>query len=59
MAFTVKPKRKQTGKVTTGDRYGAVDYSAPSVAAPAAPAPTYGAPSTHDAQYNQSSRSRA
>jgi hypothetical protein len=53
MAFTVKPTRKQTGKVTTGDRYGAVDYSAPSVAAPAAPAPTYGAPSTHDAEYNQ------
>jgi hypothetical protein len=51
MAFTVKPTRKQTGKVTTGDRYGAVDYSAPSVAAPAAPAPTYGAPSTEDSQY--------
>jgi hypothetical protein len=51
MAFTVNPKRKQTGKVTSGDRYGAVDYSAPSVAAPAAPAPTYGAPSTEDSQY--------
>lgn len=52
MAFTVNPKRKQTGKVTSGDRYGAVNYSAPDSSFTPAPLPTYGSRGTHDSAYD-------
>lgn len=53
MAYKPPKNLKQTGKTITPvgiNQYSAVDYSAPD----SSPVPTYGAPSTHDAQYNQS-----